>query len=70
MVMVGDLATKLYLTLATPRTAACQVPLSIGFPRQEYWSGLSFPPPGDLPWPRDGSQVSYTSCVGRWVLYH
>ena len=33
----------------TPWTIACQVPLSMGFPRQEYWSGLSFPPPGDLP---------------------
>ena len=32
-------------------TIACQVPLSMGFPRQEYWSGLPFPPPGDLPNP-------------------
>ena len=30
-------------------TIACQTPLSIGFPRQEYWSGLPFPSPGDLP---------------------
>ena len=29
-------------------TVACQVPLSMGFSRQEYWSGLPFPPPGDL----------------------
>ena len=28
---------------------AHQAPLSMGFPRQEYWSGLPFPPPGDLP---------------------
>ena len=28
---------------------ACQAPLSMGFPRQEYWSGLRFPSPGDLP---------------------
>ena len=28
-----------------------QAPLSVGFPRQEYWNGLSFPPPGDLPKP-------------------
>ena len=28
---------------------ACQAPLSMGFPRQEYWSGLPFPSPGDLP---------------------
>ena len=31
---------------------------SMGFPRQEYWSGLPFPSPGDLPWPRDQIQVS------------
>ena len=30
-------------------TVDCQVPLSMGFSRQEYWSGLSFSPPGDLP---------------------
>ena len=34
---------------ATPCTVAHQAPLSTEFPRQEYWSGLSFPPPGDLP---------------------
>ena len=31
-----------------PWTVAHQAPLSIGFPKQEYWSGLLFPPPGDL----------------------
>ena len=35
--------------LVTPLTIACQVPLSMGFSRQEYWSGLPCPPPGDLP---------------------
>ena len=34
---------------ATPWTIACQAPLSTGFSRQEYWSGLPCPPPGDLP---------------------
>ena len=34
--------------LATPWTVACQAPLSMEFPRQEYWSGLSFPTRGDL----------------------
>ena len=34
----------------TPWTAACQAPLSMGFSRQEYWSGLPCPPPGDLSW--------------------
>ena len=36
---------------ATLWTVAHQAPLSMGLPRQEYWSGLSFPPPGDLPDP-------------------
>ena len=36
---------------ATPWTVARQAPLSMGFPRQEYWSGLPFPSPGDLPNP-------------------
>ena len=35
----------------TPWTVAHRVPLSTGFPRQEYWSGLPFPSPGDLPAP-------------------
>ena len=34
---------------ATPWTVACQDPLSTGFPRQESWSGLLFPPPEDIP---------------------
>ena len=33
---------------ATPKTVARQAPLSMGFPRQEYWSGVPFPSPGDL----------------------
>ena len=36
---------QLFVTLWT---VACQGPLSLGFFRQEYWSGLPFPPPGDL----------------------
>ena len=39
-------------TLCDPRTIACQAPPSTGFSRQEYWSGLPFPSPGDLPDPR------------------
>ena len=35
----------------TPWTVACQAPLFMGFPRQEYWSGLSFTPPAGLPHP-------------------
>ena len=36
---------------ATPWTVACQAPLSMEFFRQQYWSGLSFPPSGNLPNP-------------------
>ena len=36
---------------ATPWTVAHQAALSVGFPRQEYWSELPFPSPGDLPHP-------------------
>ena len=38
-------------SFATPWTVARQAPLSMGFPRQEYWSGLPFPPPRDRPDP-------------------
>ena len=44
----GGLVAKLCLTFATPWTVACQAPLSMGFSRQEYWSALPFPSPGDL----------------------
>ena len=37
------------LLFVTPCTVACQVPQSMGFSRQEYWSGLPLPPPQDLP---------------------
>ena len=36
------------MTFSDPCTVACQAPLSMEFSRQEYWSGLSFPYPGDL----------------------
>ena len=52
----------------TPRTVAHQAPLSLGFPRQEYWGGLPFPSPGDqgiVP-TQGGTRVS---CIGMWVLY-
>ena len=51
---------------ATPWTVALQAPLSIGFPRKEYWSRLSFPPPGGFPDPKvePGSPASPT----LWIL--
>ena len=45
------LSTKLCLTFATQWIVAHQAPLSMGFPRQEYCSGLPFPSPGALPDP-------------------
>ena len=47
----AGLVAKSCLTLAIPWTVACQAPLSMGFSRQEYWSGLPFPSPGTLPDP-------------------
>ena len=52
-------------------TVSCQAPLSVGFSRQEYWSGLPFPSPGSSSWPRDQTQVS---CIaGRlfaiWAVF-
>ena len=41
----------LWLQLVIPWTAACQAPLSMGFSRREYWNGLPFPSPEDLPNP-------------------
>ena len=49
MVVVGGLVAKFCPTLSIPWTVACQAPLSMGFPRQEYWGGLPFTSPEDLP---------------------
>ena len=47
---------------------AYQAPLSMGFSRQDYWSGLPFPPPVDLP--NQGTELSSpTSPDCRWILY-
>ena len=61
----GGLVTKLCLTLGTPWTIACQAPWSMGFSRKEYWSGLLFPSPGDLPDPgiKPGSPALQTDSL-------
>ena len=46
----------------TPWTVAHQLPLSVGFPRKEYWSGLPVPSPGDLPDP--GIQRAFPTLAG------
>jgi len=43
----------------------------MGFSRQEYWSELPIPPPGDLPDPGiKPASPAGGSCFGRWILYH
>ena len=58
---------QLFVTLWT---VAHQDPLSMGFPRQEYWSELPFPSSGNLPHPGIKPVSLCDSCIGRWVLYH
>ena len=52
---------------ATLWTVARQASLSVGYSRQEHWSGLPFPSPGELSDPRSRYQVYST---GRWIRYH
>jgi len=55
--------------LYSPWTIACKSPLSMGLSQQEYWSGLTFPPPGDLPDPGiEPTSPAVLHC--QWVLYH
>ena len=53
---------KLCLTLCNPWTVAHQPPLSMGFSRQEYWSGLPFPSPEDFPHP--GMEPAFPALIG------
>ena len=55
---------------AAPWTGAHQAPPSMGFSRQEYWSGLPWPPPGESSQPRDWTYICCVSCIGRRILYH
>ena len=58
------LVTQLCLILCDPWTVAHQAPLSMGFLRQEYWSELSFPSPGDLSDP--GIEHASPALAGRF----
>ena len=57
---------KLCSTLETLWTVARQAPLSIGLSRQEYWSELPFPTPGDLP---DPMKLIYIPCSHKVTSY-
>ena len=54
----------------TPQTAALQAPLSTGFSRQEYQSGLPFPSPGGSSWPRDWTWVTHIAdrLFSAWAI--
>ena len=54
----------------TPWTVARQAPVSMRFSRQEYWSGLPFPPPGDFPHPGIELESPKSPSIGRPILYH
>ena len=54
-------------SLSTESSRNCQAPLSMEFSKQEYWSGLSFLPPKDLPDP--GFKPACISCTGWQILY-
>ena len=51
----------------TPWTVALQAPLSMGFPRKECWTALSYSR-GSF-WPKGWTRVSYILCIDRWILY-
>ena len=64
--LVPSPSSHVLLSVA-PWTVACQAPLSMGFPCQEYWNVLPFPTPGDLPdpWIKPTSLVS-PALAGRF----
>ena len=57
----GGIVAKSFPTLVIPWTVTHQAPPSMGFSRQEYWSGLPFPSPGGSSWPRDWTQISWAA---------
>ena len=63
------LVIQLCPTLSNSVDCSPPGPLSMEFPRQEHWSGLPFPPLGDLPDPRIEPESS-VSCIDRQILYH
>ena len=74
----GGLVAKSCPTLVTPWIVACQTPLFPEFSRQEYWSGLPFPSPGDHPYPgvepwsacNAGRFLFRLSYEGRFNIYN
>ena len=73
VVFVAESLSRVQL-FATLWTVAHQALRSMGFPRQEYWSGLPFPSPGDLPKlgikPVSPTAPAGGRWIGRWILYY
>ena len=67
MPVVVELLSHVWLYV-TPWTVAHYAPLSLGFSRQEYWSGLPCPPPGHLCNP--GMEPTHVSSTGSLILYN
>ena len=69
LLLSGSLVTKSCPTLGTPWTVACQVLLSRRFSRQEYWSGLPFLSPGNLPNPGIKPWPPHCRPILYWLSY-
>ena len=65
----AQLLSRVWL-FVTPWTVARQTPVSTGFSRQEYWSGLPFPTPGIFKSQGIEPASLCVSCIGRQILYH
>ena len=70
VVLHVSLVTLVMSDSVTPWLVTCQAPLSMGFSRQEYWSGFPISFSRGSSQPRNWTQVSYIFCIGRQVLYH
>ena len=71
MVMVVMVVVVMVLVMVVVMVVMVLVmTVPLGFSRQEYWSGLPFPPQGDLPHPGIEPTISGVSCIDRWILYH
>ena len=66
----GGLVARLCPTPATPWTVVCQAPLFMGFSRQECWSGVAISSYRGSSQPKHLPCISFTLCIGRWILYH
>ena len=62
----GGIPLEFLGVLIRAGTVACQAPLSMELSRQEYWSGLPFPPPGELP--NQGSNPHFLHLL-HWQVY-